>query len=48
MYQQHIKKLKNKITNKKARAVLDTGIGDYVINKGIDFVECHELYQILR
>ena len=32
------KKLKNKIKNKKVKAVLYTGINDYVVNKGIDLI----------
>ena len=32
------KKLKSKIKNKKARAVLDTGVGDYIVNRGIDLI----------
>ena len=32
------KKIKNKIKNKKVKAVLDTGIDDYVVNKGIELI----------
>ena len=32
------KKLKNKIKNKKVKAVLDTSIDGYVVNKGIDLI----------
>ena len=31
-------KIKNKIKNKKVKAVLDTGIDDYVVNKRIDLI----------
>ena len=32
------KKLKNKIKNKKVKAVLDTSIDGYVVNKGIELI----------
>lgn len=32
------KTLKTKITNKKSKTILDTGIGDYVVNTGIDLI----------
>ena len=32
------KKIKSKITNEKARAVLNTGIDDYVVNKGVSYL----------
>ena len=32
------KKLKNKITSKKVKTILDTGIGDYVVNRGVDLI----------
>ena len=32
------KKLKHKITNKKAKSLLNTGIGDYVVNKEVDLI----------
>ena len=32
------KKMKNKIKNKNVKAVLDTGIDDYVPNKGIELI----------
>ena len=28
------KKLNNKITNKKVQAVMDTGVDDYLVNRG--------------
>ena len=40
------KKLKNKIMNKKAKTIPDTGIGDYLANRGIDLI-CESLNQIL-
>ena len=32
------KKIKNKITNKKVKAVMNTGIADYLVNKGIELI----------
>lgn len=32
------KKLTNKLKNKKARAVLDTEVGDYIVNRCIDLI----------
>ena len=32
------KKIKNKIKNKKVKAVLDTGTDDYIENKGIELI----------
>ena len=32
------KKLKNKTTSKKVKTILDTDIGDYVVNKGVDLI----------
>ena len=32
------KKRKTKITNKTSKAILDTGIGDYVVNTGNDLI----------
>lgn len=32
------KKLTNEIKNKKARAVVDTSVGDYTVNRGIDLI----------
>ena len=32
------KKLKTIITNKTSKTILDTGIGDYVVNTGIDLI----------
>ena len=32
------KKIKNKITNKKVKAVMNTGIDDYLVNKEIDLI----------
>ena len=49
------KKLKNKIKNKKVKAVLDTSIDGYVVNKGIDlngerfnFKKMSKVFLILR
>ena len=33
------KKIKNKITNRKVKAVMNTGIDDYLVNKGIDLID---------
>ena len=30
--------IKSKITNKKAKAILNTGIDDYVVNKGVCYL----------
>lgn len=32
------KKLKNKITSKKVKTILDTSIGDYIVNRGVDLI----------
>ena len=32
------KKIKSKTTNKKAKTILNTGIDDYVVNKGVDYL----------
>ena len=32
------KKIKSKITNKKAKAILNTGTDDYVVNKGVNYL----------
>ena len=32
------KKIKNKIKNKKVTAMLDTGVGDYIVNRGIELI----------
>ena len=32
------KKIKSKITNKKAKAILNTGIDDYVVNKDVNYL----------
>ena len=32
------KKIKSKTTNKKAKTNLNTGIDDYVVNKGVDYL----------
>ena len=31
-------KIKNKITNKKAKAVMNTGIDNYLVNRGVDLI----------
>ena len=31
------KKIKSKIANKKAKVILNTGIDDYVVNKGVNY-----------
>ena len=31
-------KIKNKITNKKVKAILNTGIDEYVVNKGVNYL----------
>ena len=31
-------KIKNKITNKKVKAILNTGIDEYVVNKGANYL----------
>ena len=40
------KEMKNKIMNKKSKTILDTGIGDYLANRGIDLI-CESFNQIL-
>ena len=30
------KKIKNKISNKKVKAVMDTGVDDYLVNRGLN------------
>ena len=32
------KKIKNKITNKKVKAVVDTGVDDYLVNRGVELI----------
>ena len=32
------KKIKNRITNKIVEAVMDTGVDDYLVNRGIEFI----------
>ena len=32
------KKIKSKITNKKAKAILNTGIDDYLVNKDVNYL----------
>ena len=32
------KKIKNKITNKKVKAVMDTGVDNYLVNRGVEFI----------
>ena len=32
------KKLTNKIKNKKTRDMLDTGVAEYIVNRGIDLI----------
>ena len=32
------KKIKNKITNKKAKAVMNTGLDDYLVNRGVELI----------
>ena len=31
------KKIKSKIANKKVKVILNTGIDDYVVNKGVNY-----------
>ena len=35
IFQGPLKKLKNKITNKKVKAVMDTGVDDYLVNREV-------------
>ena len=30
--------MKNKITNKKAKAVMDTGVDNYFVNRGVELI----------
>ena len=32
------KNIKNKVRNKKVKSVLNTGIDDYVVNRGVDLI----------
>ena len=32
------KKIKNKITNKKVKAVMDTGMDNYLVNRGVELI----------
>ena len=32
------KKLKNKITNKKVKAMIDTGVDDYLVNRVVELI----------
>ena len=32
------KKIKNKITNKKVKAVVDTGVDNYFVNRGVELI----------
>ena len=32
------KKIRSKITNKKAKAILNTGIDGYIVNKGVNYL----------
>ena len=32
------KKIKNKITNKKVKAVMDTGVDNYLVNRGVELI----------
>ena len=32
------KKIKNKITNKKVKAVINTGVDDYLVNRGVELI----------
>ena len=32
------KKIKNKITNKKVKAVMNTGVDDYLVNRGVELI----------
>ena len=35
------KKIKNKITNKKGKAVMNTGVDNYLVNRGVELIgEC--------
>ena len=36
------KKIKNKITNKKVKAVTDTGVENYLVNRGVELI-CERL-----
>ena len=38
IFQWPIKKIKNKITNKKVKAVMNTGLDDYLVNKGVELI----------
>ena len=37
-FQLPTKKIKSKTTNEKEKAILITGIDDYVINKGVNYI----------
>ena len=32
------KKIKNKITNKKVKAMINTGVDDYLVNRGVELI----------
>ena len=32
------KKIKSKITNKKVKALMSTGVGDYLVNRGVELI----------
>ena len=32
------KKIKNQITNKKLKAVMNTGVDDYLVNRGVELI----------
>ena len=41
IFQQPTKKIKNKVTNKKVNAVMNTGVDNHIVNRGVELIgEC--------
>ena len=38
LYSNSLLKIKNNITNKKVKAVMDTGVDDYLVNRGAELI----------
>ena len=38
IFQQPVKKIKNKITNKNVKAVINRGVDDYVVNIRVELI----------
>ena len=38
LYSNSLLKIKNNITNKKVKAVMDTGVDDYLVNRGVELI----------